>query len=51
MEKGEQRSSLYGVLDADAARSELRQRDVAAEDFRSEPLTLEDTFIALTGKY
>ena len=51
LEKGEKRSSLYGFLDADAARSELRQRDVAAEDFRSEPLTLEDTFIALTGKY
>ena len=51
LEKGEKRSSIQGLLDADAARTELRQRNVVADDFHSEPFTLEDAFIALTGKY
>jgi len=51
LEKGERRSAIYGFFDAEAAREELRRRNLAVDDFRPEPLTLEDTFIALTGKY
>ena len=29
----------------------LAKRNLPTEDIREEPLTLEDTFIALTGKY
>jgi ABC-2 type transport system ATP-binding protein len=51
LEKGEQRSALYGFFTAEAALTELQQRRVIVDDFRPEALTLEDTFIALTGKY
>jgi ABC-2 type transport system ATP-binding protein len=51
LEKGEKRSVIHGFLDAAAAGRELQLRDIDADDLRQEPLTLEDTFIALTGKY
>jgi ABC-2 type transport system ATP-binding protein len=51
LEKGPKRSAICGFLDTETAREELNRRDVAADDLRLEPLTLEDTFIALTGKY
>jgi ABC-2 type transport system ATP-binding protein len=51
LEKGEKRSAIYSFLDSETACSELQKRQVAVEDFRPEPLSLEDTFIALTGKY
>lgn len=51
LEKGPKRSAISGFIDAEAARAELVRRNVAAADLRPEPLTLEDTFIALTGKY
>jgi len=51
LERGEKRSAIYGFLDAAHAREELQQRKLAFEDFREDPLSLEDTFIALTGKY
>ncbi|MGC3960052.1 MAG: ABC transporter ATP-binding protein [Verrucomicrobiota bacterium] len=51
VERGERRSALYGFLDASVAQAELKRRNISATDFRAEALTLEDTFIALTGKY
>jgi ABC-2 type transport system ATP-binding protein len=51
LEKGEKRSAIYGFLDLAGAREELAKRNVPAQELRGEPLTLEDTFIALTGKY
>jgi ABC-2 type transport system ATP-binding protein len=51
LENGAQRSAIYGFLDEESAFAELRRRNVPAADIRPEPLTLEDTFIALTGKY
>jgi ABC-2 type transport system ATP-binding protein len=51
LEKGAKRSAIYGFLDEQSAVAELRRRSVLVADIRSEPLTLEDTFIALTGKY
>jgi ABC-2 type transport system ATP-binding protein len=51
LEKGAKRSAICGFLDPETARAELHRRGVAAADLRPEPLTLEDTFIALTGKY
>jgi ABC-2 type transport system ATP-binding protein len=51
LEKGAKRSAIYGFLDEHSAIAELRRREVSAADLRQEPLTLEDTFIALTGKY
>jgi ABC-2 type transport system ATP-binding protein len=51
IERGAKRSALYGFLDIAAAQTELHQRNIAALDLRSEPLALEDAFIALTGKY
>jgi ABC-2 type transport system ATP-binding protein len=51
LERGENRSAIYGFLDEGSAIGELRRRSIEAADIRSEPLSLEDTFIALTGKY
>ncbi len=51
LEKGEKRSALYGFFTAESALAALQQRNVVVDDFRPEPLTLEDTFIALAGKY
>ena len=51
VEQGEKRSSIYGILDEASARHELLQRGLSATELRQEPITLEDTFIALTGKY
>jgi len=51
IERGEKRSALYGFLDETGARDELARRGLVAADFRPEPVSLEDTFIALTGKY
>ncbi|MDR0353261.1 MAG: ABC transporter ATP-binding protein [Opitutaceae bacterium] len=51
VERGEKHSALYGFLDERAARDELAARAIPAPDLRPAPITLEDTFIALTGKY
>jgi ABC-2 type transport system ATP-binding protein len=51
VEKGGKRSAIYGFLDATNAREELTKLNAPLEELRREPLTLEDTFIALTGKY
>jgi ABC-2 type transport system ATP-binding protein len=51
LEKGAKRSAIYGFLDEESALAELRRRNVPVADIRPEPITLEDTFIALTGKY
>jgi ABC-2 type transport system ATP-binding protein len=51
LENGAKRSAIYGFLDEESAFAELHRRNVSAADIRPEPLTLEDTFIALTGKY
>ncbi|MDR2674498.1 MAG: ABC transporter ATP-binding protein [Opitutaceae bacterium] len=51
IERGEKRSALHGFLDEPAARAELAARGIPAPDLRPEPATLEDIFIALTGKY
>lgn len=51
LERGEKRSALYGFLEEHTARAWLASRDVRADAFQEEKLTLEDTFIALTGKY
>jgi ABC-2 type transport system ATP-binding protein len=51
LEKGANRSAIYGFLDEESVIGELRRRSIEAADIRSEPLSLEDTFIALTGKY
>jgi ABC-2 type transport system ATP-binding protein len=52
IERGEKRSAIYGFLDAAQAREELaKQRITFADGFREEKISLEDTFIALTGKY
>lgn len=51
LERSEKRSAIFGFLTAETARAELQERQIAASDFRPEPITLEDTFIALTGKY
>ena len=51
LEKGAKRAAIYGFFDLAGAQDELARRHVSADDWRTEPLTLEDTFIALTGKY
>ncbi len=51
LERGERRSAIYGFLDSSTAQEELQRRRVTADDLRPEQLSLEDTFIALTGKY
>ncbi len=51
LEKGPKRSAICGFLDGETAQAELSRRSVVVEDLRPEPLSLEDTFIALTGKY
>ncbi len=51
LERGEKQSALHGFLDEQAARAWLAAKSIPAEDLRAEPSTLEDTFIALTGKY
>lgn len=51
LEKGAKRAAIYGFLDAGAARDELLRRDISAAGLQPEPLSLEDAFIALTGKY
>jgi ABC-2 type transport system ATP-binding protein len=51
LEKSERRSCLHGFLNEELAREELKQRNLTVDDFRAEPLSLEDAFIALTGKY
>jgi ABC-2 type transport system ATP-binding protein len=51
LEKSGKHSAIYGFLDEISAKAELQKRGVAAENLRPAPLSLEDTFIALTGKY
>ncbi|MCS7091514.1 MAG: ABC transporter ATP-binding protein [Verrucomicrobiota bacterium] len=51
LEHHPKRSALYGFLDLENARRELERRHIQAHDLRAESLTLEDIFIALTGKY
>ncbi len=51
LERGAKRSAIYGFLDEEGAVDELRRRHVTIADLHPEPLTLEDAFIALTGKY
>jgi ABC-2 type transport system ATP-binding protein len=52
IERGEKISAIYGFLDAAAAQSKLKEQGIAAEaGFRPDTLSLEDIFIALTGKY
>ena len=45
------RSAIYGFLDAEGARRKLQLLGIAAADLRPETISLEDIFIALTGKY
>ncbi|PTX96522.1 ABC transporter ATP-binding protein [Opitutus sp. ER46] len=52
LERGEKRSTLFGFLDEAAARAQLTRLGIPLPaDLRPEPLSLEDTFVALTGKY
>ena len=52
LDRGEKRSTLYGFLDAEQARSELHKLQITqVGNFRQDQLSLEDVFIALTGKY
>jgi ABC-2 type transport system ATP-binding protein len=52
LERGEKRSALYGFIDEAEARLELSRRGIAAPAGLSEERqSLEDIFIALTGKY
>jgi ABC-2 type transport system ATP-binding protein len=51
LENGGKRASLYGFLTAQEAQNELQKQGLAVDDFRTENMTLEDVFIALTGKY
>ena len=51
LERGEKYSSLYGFLDQNTARNWLTAKNIPSADLRAEPVSLEDTFIALTGKY
>ncbi|MEI6196005.1 MAG: ABC transporter ATP-binding protein [Verrucomicrobiota bacterium] len=51
LEKAGKSSAIYGFLDAATARAELGKLGVTAAGLREDKLTLEDTFIALTGKY
>lgn len=52
VERGERRSAIYGFLDEAGARSALAKQEHAnPAELRQDPLSLEDAFIALTGKY
>jgi ABC-2 type transport system ATP-binding protein len=52
VERGEKRSAIYGFLDPEQARAELAKLSIpAGNNFQQESITLEDMFIALTGKY
>jgi len=51
LEKSGRQSAIYGFLDAASAQAELAKLGITAGNLRETPLTLEDTFIALTGKY
>jgi ABC-2 type transport system ATP-binding protein len=52
LERGEKTSAIYGFLDAAAAKQKLKELGIAAgTGFRDDKLSLEDLFIALTGKY
>jgi ABC-2 type transport system ATP-binding protein len=51
VEKTGRQSAIYGFLDAAAAGAELQKLGIPATGLRADNLTLEDTFIALTGKY
>ncbi|MDF9833551.1 ABC-2 type transport system ATP-binding protein [Ereboglobus sp. PH5-5] len=51
LERGEKHSALHGFLDENTARAWLAAKNIPAADLRAAPLSLEDTFIALTGKY
>jgi ABC-2 type transport system ATP-binding protein len=52
IERGEKRTTLYGFFDEAGARRKLEELHLAPiQGWRAEPLTLEDVFIALTGKY
>ncbi|MDR3456787.1 MAG: ABC transporter ATP-binding protein [Verrucomicrobiae bacterium] len=52
VERGEKVSAIYGFLDAGGAQDKLKALGIAADaGFRQDALSLEDIFIALTGKY
>ena len=52
VERGEKVSAIYGFLDAGQAAAKLREIGVTAGvNLREEKISLEDIFIALTGKY
>ena len=51
LEKSGRQSAIYGFLDTASAQAELAKLRITAGNLRQTPLTLEDTFIALTGKY
>jgi len=51
IERGESRSAIFGFLSQETAGSELARHGIAAEELREERISLEDAFIALTGKY
>jgi ABC-2 type transport system ATP-binding protein len=51
VERSGGQAAIYGFLEAESARAELQARGVAATGLHEEKLTLEDAFIALTGKY
>ena len=52
VERGEKTSAIYGFLLAAAAQGKLKELGIAADSgFRQDALSLEDIFIALTGKY
>lgn len=51
IERGRNRSAVYGFVDGEEAAAVLAAHGIETEDLREEPLGLEDMFIALTGKY
>jgi len=52
IERGEKLSAIYGFLDDARARAKLHEIGIAgATGFREDKISLEDIFIALTGKY
>jgi ABC-2 type transport system ATP-binding protein len=51
VEPGMKRASIFGFVDAAEASALLAARGIDSDDLRQEPLSLEDAFIALNGKY
>jgi len=51
LEHGGKRSAIYGFLTAETAAEELKKQKIQFTDLKNDSLSLEDIFIALTGKY